>query len=194
ITTINQHPDEKMQFTIERQHKTLEIPITIGTKHNLVWQKYGYLGIGPYYKIPNELLNHIQYGPFVAAYHAWQQIADFTYFNLLLFGKMITGKLSLQSLGGPITIFESAGQALNYGFIAFMGFLAFLSVAIGVINFLPIPGLDGGHLFIQIIEAIIRRPLPEKIVLSLYRLGFLFIFAMLLIALTNDILRINWVS
>ena len=140
--------------------------------------------------MPKELLRTIKYGPLEAVARAGQEMKEITYFNLILFGKMFTGKLSLQSLGGPITIFETAGDALNYGFIAFIGFLAFLSLSIGIINFFPIPGLDGGHLFMQIIELIIRRPIPEKLQLILLRLGFLFIILILIQALVNDILRL----
>ena len=96
----------------------------------------------------------------------------------------------MQSLGGPITIFDTAGVALNIGFVSFLGFLAFLSVSIGVINFLPLPGLDGGHLFIQFLEFIIRRPVPEKIMSILYRISFSLIFFILMIALINDVLRL----
>src|SRR5207253_6716160 len=99
--------------------------------------------------------------------------------------KMLTGKLSLQSLGGPITIFESAGNALNYGFLSFIGFLAFLSISIGIINLLPIPGLDGGHLLIQSIETLMGKPLPEKVLLMMYRFGFLFIIFLMIQSLAN---------
>jgi len=152
------------------------------------------LGIKPYvpssFHWPATLLSHIQYPPLPAAYHAWREIVDFTVFNFLLFGKIITGKLSLHSLGGPITIFETAGDALNSGVLAFLGFLAFLSVSIGIINLLPIPGLDGGHLFIQVIEFIIQRAIPERVVLLLFRLGFILILFVLVQALMNDILRL----
>ncbi len=152
------------------------------------------LGIKPYIPmapiIPKNLFHKIQYEPVAALSEAWQEITDFTYFNLLLFGKLLTGKISLQSLGGPITIFENAGEALNSGLLSFISFLAFLSIAIGVINLLPIPGLDGGHLLIQSIEFIIRKPLPEKILLVLYRLGFFVIFILFAQALFNDILRL----
>lgn len=153
------------------------------------------LGIKPYepaapkYIWPKETLRTLKFGPVTAAAYAWRQIHDLTYFNVVLFGKMFTGKLSLKSLGGPITIFESAGDALNAGYLAFMGFLAFLSISIGIINILPIPGLDGGHLFIQAIEAIIRRPIPERYLLLLFRIGFIFILFVLVQALVNDVLR-----
>jgi regulator of sigma E protease len=92
-------------------------------------------------------------------------------------------------LGGPITIFETAGNALNYGFLSFLSILAFLSISIGIINLLPIPGLDGGHLFIQIIEFIFRRQIPERVLGLLFRLGLIFILLLLVQAITNDILR-----
>lgn len=190
MSTVIYHPAETVTFTIQRQGKIMNIPVTLGYQRNLLFQKSGHLGIGPNFQWPKELLHKIKYGPIEAVPHAWQEISDFTYLNLLLFEKMLTGKLSLASLGGPITIFESAGEALNYGFLSFIGFLAFLSIAIGVINLLPIPGLDGGHLFIQLVEAIIRRPVPEGILLLLYRLGFLFIFFLLIQALVNDVLRL----
>ncbi|HLB58355.1 MAG TPA: RIP metalloprotease RseP, partial [Gammaproteobacteria bacterium] len=95
---------------------------------------------------PKNLLRKNQYNPVTALSHALQNTVDFTYLNFLLLGKMLTGKISFQSLGGPITIFETAGAALNAGIVSFSSFLAFLSISIGIINVLPIPGLDGGHL------------------------------------------------
>lgn len=152
------------------------------------------LGITPYFpktqKWPPEMLKHIQYGPLGALYQAGRQIYEFTYFNFILVGKLLTGKLSLQSLGGPLTIFQTAGNALNVGFIAFIGFLAFLSVSVGVINFLPIPGLDGGHIFMQTIEFIIRRPIPPQVLNVAYRLGLFLILILIAISFVNDILRL----
>ncbi len=189
ILIIYNNPDKTLFFTIKRDHKTLNIPVTTGYERTLTFKKYGYLGIAPTFEWPKEMLHKIQYGPLAAIPHAWRQVIDLTYLNLLLFGKVITGKISLQSLGGPVSIFENASEALNYGALAFISFLAFLSISIGVINLLPIPGLDGGHLFIQIIEFIMRRPVPEKFILLLYRLGLILLVLVLIQALANDILR-----
>lgn len=187
---IRLHPDETFQFTIERNKQIITLPVKIGYKHNILIQKTGYLGIAPKFNMPNELLRHIQYGPISAIPEALQQAYDFTYFNFMLIGKLVTGKVSLQSLGGPITIFDTAGDALNSGLVAFLNFLAFLSISIGVINLLPIPGLDGGHLFIQIIESIMGRAIKEKTLFILYRFGFMLLFCILAIALVNDLLRL----
>lgn len=191
ITTVMNHPDKTLTFKVERNRKTLLIPVNVGAQRSLLFKKTGYLGIAPQLKeLPADMLHQIKYSPLAAIPYAWQEMWDLTYFNFLVFGKMITGKLSLQSLGGPITIFESAGTALNYGFLSFISFLAFLSVAIGVINLLPIPGLDGGHLALQIIEAVIRRPIPEKALIFMYKMGFLFLMMVFAIAFWNDIQRL----
>ena len=190
VTFIMEHPDEKLTFTLERNKKIIQLPVVIGHQRDIFFTKTGYLGIGPDFKLPKDMLRTVKYSPLAAIAPAYQELSDFTYFNILLIGKLITGKLSLQSLGGPITIFDTAGDALNIGLVSFLGFLAFLSVSIGVINFLPLPGLDGGHLFIQIIECIIRRPLPEKMMSILYRISFMLILFILMIALVNDLLRL----
>jgi len=190
ISMIRNHPAETLTFYLERNNQFITVPVAIGYQRTLLLQKTGYLGLGPDFHLPPELLQNIKYGPVEAVAHAWKEIIDFTYFNLLLFGKMVTGKISMQSLGGPITIFETAGEALNSGLLSFLGFLAFLSVAIGVMNFLPIPGLDGGHMFIQIVEFIIQRPVPEQALSVMYRLGFLLIFFVLIQAIFNDVMRL----
>jgi len=147
------------------------------------------LGIQPYEPaIP--ILRKNQYGPIGAASHAWQNIYDFTSLNLAVMGKLLTGKVSLQSLGGPISIFQTAGLALNNGIMPFLSFLAFLSISIGLINIFPIPGLDGGHLLFQAIEAIIRRPVPPAIVEISYRLGLILLFLLIFQSIVNDILRL----
>lgn len=190
IKNISEAPEQVLQFTVLRAGQRIQVPVTIGYKRSLFLKKSGYLGIAPNFKWPEKMLHRVHYGPIGALGRAAQEIGDFTYFNILLFGKLFTGKLSLQSLGGPITIFESAGDALNAGYLAFLAFLAFLSIAIGIINLLPIPGLDGGHLFIYIIEALIRRPIPPNVLELTFRLGFIFLILILIQALMNDILRL----
>lgn len=190
LTTILAHPEEILAFKIKRENKILTIPVKVGFQRTLLLQKRGYLGISPKFEWPPALLHKEKYSPLPAIARAWQEIGEFTYFNLLLMGKMLMGKVSLQSLGGPITIFESAGQALNFGFLSFISFLAFLSVTIGLINLLPIPGLDGGHLLVQMVEAMIGRAISERVLMLFYRLGFIVLFLLIFQAILNDILRI----
>lgn len=189
MTVIRSHPDQLVTFTIERNGKTMTIPVTVGSQRDWLLRKSGVFGIAPSVEMPKEMQQHIQYSPLAAIPKAIQETYDFASFNILLLMKMITGKLSLASLGGPITIFDSAGDSLNYGFLPFLGFLAFLSISIGVINLFPIPGLDGGHLFIQLIETLSRRTIPINIITLMYKMGFLLIIFVMVQALMNDILR-----
>lgn len=190
VKFIYEHPEYKGNITIERNNKQLILPLKIGYHRSWLGKKTGYLGIAPKFKWPAHLTHKVKYSPGEAFTHAFQEVSDLTYFNLLLFEKLLIGKLSIQSLGGPITIFESAGDALNFGLVAFLGFLAFLSISIGVINLLPIPGLDGGHLVIYLVEFIIRRPIPLNVLMLLYRLGFILLFVVLIQAFINDIVRL----
>ncbi len=190
MKAVQPHPDQTLVFTVERAGKKMDLPVLIGSERNWKLQKTGILGIGPAVIMPEAYQVKIQYSPLAAIPKAIEETFEFAKFNLILFGKMLTGKLSLASLGGPITIFDSAGDSLNYGFLPFISFLAFLSISIGVINILPIPGLDGGHLFLQTIEAITRRAIPENIVILLYRMGFLFLIFIMIQAFINDLLRL----
>lgn len=186
---ITQHPGETLSVTLIRDGKSITIPLHIGTEHFLFGKKYGFLGIAPQFEWPKNLLRTNQYGPIAAIVAAYDEFKKYTYINFVVIGKLFTGKLSLQSLGGPITIFESAGNALNHGVIAFLNFLAFLSISIGIINILPIPGLDGGHLLFQLIESIIRRPISLRIQTLCYRLGFIILLLIITQALINDVMR-----
>ncbi len=190
ILLIKTHPSETFIFKVKRQRKILFIPVIFGYKQDVFFQKQGFLGIGPSFKWPAELLRNIKYSPFDAIVPAKDELVDFTSLNFILLGKMLTGKISLQGLGGPITVFESAGTALNHGILPFISFLAFFSIAIGVINVLPIPGLDGGHLLIYFIEFIIRKPLSFRVQTLLFRLGIIILLMLVTQALVNDIMRL----
>ncbi len=191
VTVINDHPGATLLFTLRRGSETLDVPVLIEKNNHWFGKSSGYLGIGPNYTWPTNLLKNVQLSPMPALQRAVQQTSDFAYFNLLFLGKMLTGKLSLQSLGGPISIFQGASNALNSGWLAFVSFLAFLSISVGVVNLLPIPGLDGGHLAIQAMERILQRPLPDPVLNILYRVGFALIFVVLIQTLVNDFLRLR---
>jgi regulator of sigma E protease len=190
ITTIAEHPHETFTFKIRRQDKELSFPVTIGGKSSLFSKEQGYLGLAPDFKLPPDLLRQNKYSPLPALYHASESVYDFINLNFLMLGKMLTGKVSFQSLGGPITIFEGAGSSLNAGIVAFLSFIAFISIAIGVINIIPIPGLDGGHILIYLIEFIIRRPIAQRTQELMFRLGLIALVVLAVQALANDIMRI----
>lgn len=190
INLVSSHPENTFNFTLIRQGKTIIQPVTVGYKRDIFFKKHGFLGITPQFEWPKNLLRKNQYGPIAAISHAWDETNNYIHLNFLILGKMLSGKLSFKSLGGPITIFESAGTALNHGIIAFFSFVAFLSISIGIINILPIPGLDGGHLLFQCIEAITRKPLSLRIQVLFLRLGIVLLLLIFTQALINDLLRL----
>ncbi len=152
------------------------------------------LGITPYVPPqtpwPKEFLRKNQYPPLIAFTYAWDDTITFIKLNFLMLGKLFSGKISLESLSGPIAIFGSAGAALNKGVVPFIGFLAYLSIAIGIVNILPIPGLDGGHLVFQLIELIMRRPVSLRVQLLFYRIGIIILLLLITQAVVNDLLRL----
>lgn len=189
-TLISENPTAHKIFTISRQGKIFNTPITIGAQKTFFSKKMGYLGIQSLFKWPKNLLRHNQYNVLAALSPAWHETVIFTELNFILIGKMFTGQLSIKSLGGPITIFQSAGTALNAGFIPFLSFLAFLSISIGIVNILPIPGLDGGHFLFQFIELITGNPVSLRVQTFFYRIGLIMLLLILSQAIANDLMRL----
>jgi regulator of sigma E protease len=103
---------------------------------------------------------------------------------------MLVGLISAKHLSGPITIAKVAGASAQYGLTAYLGFLAFLSVSLGILNLLPIPVLDGGHLMYYIVEVIKGSPVSENIQMIGFRIGMFFIIGLMLLALYNDVMRL----
>ena len=106
-----------------------------------------------------------------------------------MIGKMITGEVSLENLSGPITIATYAGYTASVGISAFLYFLAIVSISLGVLNLLPIPLLDGGHLLYYIVEMVKGSPLSDAVQLQLQRVGIAFLVMLMSLALYNDMTR-----
>jgi len=107
-----------------------------------------------------------------------------------MLGKMVTGDLSLRNLSGPVTIADLAGQSARVGWFAYLSFLALISISLGVLNLLPIPVLDGGHLVYYAIEAVRGRPLSERLMVITQKAGLVLILMLMAVALFNDITRL----
>jgi regulator of sigma E protease len=134
-------------------------------------------------------LREIHYGPLAAMPEAVNRLWQQTTMIVGAIGKLITGQLSVKTLGGPITIAQAAGDTAAIGLVTFMLFLAFFSVSLGIINLLPIPMLDGGWIVFGVIEMITGRELPERFLLVAQNVGMVLVFGLMLLAVTNDILR-----
>ena len=140
--------------------------------------------------LPPDMQREIRYGPIAAIQPAFLVSLDKSVFVLDSVKKMIIGLISVKNISGPITIAQVAGETATYGLDVYLGFLALLSISLGVLNLLPIPVLDGGHLLYYMIEAVIRRPVPERIQAWGLQLGLLMISGIMVLAFYNDFSRL----
>ena len=136
------------------------------------------------------LMETVRYGPLESVGQGVRQTWDMSIFSLRMLGKMLMGELSLRNLSGPVTIADLAGQSVRVGWLAYASFLALISISLGVLNLLPIPVLDGGHLVYYGLEALRGRPLSERFVEVTQKAGLAVIGAMMVLALFNDLTRL----
>lgn len=186
---IRTHPNQEISLTVQKADTVRHLKVQLDNRSNK-GQAVGYFGVEV--KMPEwpaDTLIKPHYSIISAWVPALQQAWYLTIFNGIVLAKMIGGKISLQTLGGPITIFRTAGAASQAGLKVYLGFIAFISVTLGFINILPIPGLDGGHFLFQIIEGIIRRPISERYQMLLLRLGIILIILLIAQGTINDVRR-----
>jgi regulator of sigma E protease len=150
---------------------------TIGIVPNLVWTE------------PVTVVERI-WNPFMLVIKATERMAVFSWRNIVSIRKMFTGDVSIATLGGPILIGKIAGESLSRGLIAFLTTMAVLSVGLGVLNILPIPVLDGGHLLLVVIEAIRGKPLAIRQMEIVQQVGIALIFLLMVVVMRNDIARL----
>ena len=139
--------------------------------------------------VPSEMFRKIEYNPVSAILPALQETWDKSIFVLSAIKKMVIGLISVKNINGPITIAQVAGETAAYGLEVYLGFLALLSISLGVLNLLPIPVLDGGQILFCVLEMITRRPVPEKIQAWGLQLGLLIISSIMVLAIYNDFNR-----
>ena len=139
---------------------------------------------------PAEYVREIRYGPIEAVGRAVAETWDRSVLTVVSIGKMVSGKMSVESVGGPITIAKGAGVTASLGLEFFLKFMAFLSISIGVLNLLPIPVLDGGHLVFYAYEALRGKPVPERVQAIALQVGVTLLVGLMLLAFYNDFARL----
>jgi regulator of sigma E protease len=185
----------KIRVTWEREGKLIEQTITptatvsrgplldkstqytIGVIPNIVWAE------------PKTILERTL-NPFTLVYRGTERMLTFTYRNFVSIKKMFTGDVSVATLGGPILIGKIAGESLSRGLVAFLSTMAILSIGLGVLNILPVPVLDGGHILLLLIEAIRRKPLSMRQLEAVQMFGLSIIAMLMLVVLKNDLTRL----
>ncbi len=199
VAFIRESPEQSLNVLIERDESTLELYLTPATRrdeNNEVLldengRPQGYIGAAVELPVlPQEMIREIKFNPFTALVEAVKETWENSVFVLVAIKKMIIGLMSVNNISGPITIAKIAGDSASDGLEYFIGFLAILSISLGVMNLLPIPVLDGGHLFYYAIEAISRKPLPDYVQEMGLRFGLIIIAGIMFIAFYNDINRL----
>ena len=185
---IEARPNQTIDVEILRDGSVSNISVMLGQKPEQAEQ--GYLGVSPFREAwPSEYIIEVKEGPIDALVSGSQSTWRLMTVTLEMLGKLVTGDLSVKSLSGPISIAQGAGAHASYGLVAFLGFLAIISVNLGIINLLPLPILDGGHLLYFTIEWITGKPVSEAIQEVGLKVGGVILFAVMATAIFNDILR-----
>ncbi len=187
---LQQHPDQAIQVEVKRAG-TVKSLRAHSTHLKMDHRKSGYLGVRIQQPVwPAAMMEEKHYSFIKAIPKAAQQTWELILFNAIMLVKMLSAKISLHTLGGPISIFQTAGSASQLGLSAYLSFMAFVSVSLGFINLLPIPCLDGGYLLFFLIEAVLRKPIPERYQALLMRAGLLLIILLMTQAIINDVLKL----
>jgi regulator of sigma E protease len=135
-------------------------------------------------------LDLVRLGPIDGLLRGVERTGEMATLTLKMFGRMLIGEASLRNLSGPLSIAEYAGQSASLGLAYYLGFLAVVSVSLGILNLLPLPMLDGGHLVYYLVEGVIGRPVSDAWIERLQRGGLVVILLMMSLALYNDVARL----
>ncbi len=193
VDFLAKRPGQTISVEVERGSETLVAEATLDTVTDENGHQTGRIGMGIQPQTlswPEAMRRSTSYSPLTAISKALAQTGETSMMMLSTLKKMVTGHISAKHLSGPITIAKVAGQTAEYGLVYFLKFMALLSVSLGVLNLLPIPVLDGGHLMYYIVEAIKGSPVSEKIQMLGYRVGLFMVVGLMIFALYNDFMRL----
>ncbi len=191
VETIKSNAGVSVDVLVKRLGQELTLTLTPESKTVKDGSQIGYAGIAPYREEwPDNYRFDLKYGVIDSVGQAIDKTGQLISVTLSMVKKLFTGDVALKNLSGPISIAKGAGMTAEYGLVYFLSFLALISVNLGIINLLPLPVLDGGHLLFFAIEAVIRRPVPEKIQEVGYKIGTAVIMMMMMVALFNDFTRL----
>ena len=178
---VSENPNRSLIFEINRDGRLLDLPVVPEERCSEEMRvKYGYLGV-------QSTIGEMRQLGFAES--LWQGAADSFALSAAMLrgiGRMVTGQVNEGEIGGPVKIAKISGDAMQAGWINFTIIIALLSINLGLVNLLPVPALDGGHLMLFTIEAILRRPLSDKIQGILMRIGTAFLMSLMLVLILYD--------
>ncbi len=191
VEVVQANPGNALEFVFDRegQQQTLTVTPGVRKKDN---KDSGY--IGAYQYIPEEVISklktRVEYGVFGSFTKAVEKTVSMSLLTLRVLGKMLLGEAALENISGPITIATYAGITASIGITTYLSFLAIISVSLGVLNLLPVPMLDGGHLFYYLIELIKGSPVSERFEELGQQVGLALLIMLMGLAIFNDIQRL----
>ncbi|NLY34917.1 MAG: RIP metalloprotease RseP [Alcaligenaceae bacterium] len=187
IKLIQESPDKILTLLISRDSTELSLNITPRAEFNENGQAIGKIGVAFSGQYPTLT---VRYGIFESVYLATVQTFDTAWFSLKMLGKMVMGQLSWKNISGPIAIADYAGQSAQVGLDKFIEFIALITVSIGVLNLIPIPGLDGGQMVFCLIEMVRKKALSEQVQEKSLMVGYSLLLFLMIFAFVNDIARV----
>jgi regulator of sigma E protease len=191
VSVVRSRPAAPLSLAVERagELRTIEV---VPDAVNAGGTRIGRIGAGPQQPegYADKLLVRVKYGPLESLWRALVKTVDISVFSLKMLGKMLIGEVSWRHLSGPVTIADFAGQSASLGWVSYLTFLALISISLGVLNLLPIPLLDGGHLMYYAIEIVKGKPVSERFMELGQRVGLALLLVMMAFAFYNDLNRL----
>jgi len=192
VAAVRERPAARLDFEVERAGGERS-SVAVNTDSIVEGAKsIGRIGAAPRMdpQAMKAVMTEVRYGVVESFGRAIAKTWETSIFSLRMLGKMLTGHISLKNLSGPITIADYAGQSAQVGWVAYLSFVALISISLGVLNLLPVPLLDGGHLMYYMIEIVKGRPVSERAMQIGQQVGMAVLFTLMLLALYNDVNRL----
>lgn len=190
VRYVQAKPGEQVQVLLQRGEQQLTVAVQLSARHDQS-AAVGYLGAGARSSAwPEDMLVETRFGPVAAIGEGAKRTWLMSTMTLASIKKMLFGELSAKNLSGPISIAKVAGASAESGLRSFLNFLAYLSISLGVLNLLPIPVLDGGHLLFYVVEWVRGKPVSEKIQAWGMQIGIALVMCVMFFAVFNDITRL----
>ncbi|AZE65691.1 sigma E protease regulator RseP [Pseudomonas synxantha] len=190
VDLVRVRPDTRIVLKVERDGAQIDVPVTLSVRGEAK-AAGGYLGAGVKgVEWPPSMVREVSFGPLAAIGEGAKRTWTMSVLTLESLKKMLFGELSVKNLSGPITIAKVAGASAQSGVADFLNFLAYLSISLGVLNLLPIPVLDGGHLLFYLVEWVRGRPLSDRVQGWGIQIGISLVVGVMLLALVNDLGRL----
>jgi regulator of sigma E protease len=190
VHAVRRHPGTSMPIVVLRQDQRLAMTITPDAEEE-GRERVGKLGVAVAVDpaVQQKLRVLVRHGPLESLRDGVEKTWQLSSMTLTVMARMVTGATSTQTIGGPLQIAAAAGDSVRMGWVPYLGFLAFLSVSLGVLNLLPVPVLDGGHLLYYSFELVTGRPVPDRWADVGTRVGLFLLLALMALAFYNDINR-----